>query len=184
VPEQATGHHLVLEGILREAGEGVLLQRRDEGAPRQGSRRDRRSGKTQRLGLGHRTILSPCRRCCKCPDRRRKASFAARPEGRRPKASQEGTRKAREGPESAPSRRYACVRGVAQVAPPRPFAAVVAKGSFGSRRAERFPPTLPVNLYNQKSHVRSGAMCAPSESRRRGFKSTGIAIGFLESAVC
>jgi hypothetical protein len=49
--------------------------------------------------------------------------------------------------------------------PSRPFAAVVAKGSFGSRRAEGFPPTLPVNLYNQKSHVLSAAMCAMSESR-------------------
>jgi hypothetical protein len=44
--------------------------------------------------------------------------------------------------------------------------AVVAKGSFGSRRTEGFPPTLPVNLYNQKSRVLSAAMCAAmSESR-------------------
>ena len=49
--------------------------------------------------------------------------------------------------------------------PSRPFAAVVAKGSFGSLRAEGFPPTLPVNLYNQESHVLSAAMCAMSESR-------------------
>ena len=50
--------------------------------------------------------------------------------------------------------------------PSRPFAAVVAKGSFGSGRTEGFPPTLPVNLYNQKSHVLSAAMCADmSESR-------------------
>ena len=49
--------------------------------------------------------------------------------------------------------------------PSRPFAAVVAKGSFGWRRAEGFPPRLPVNLYNQKSHVLSAAMCAMSESR-------------------
>jgi len=45
------------------------------------------------------------------------------------------------------------------------FAAVVPKGSFGSRRAEGFPPRLPVNLYNQESHVLSAAMCAMSESR-------------------
>ena len=44
--------------------------------------------------------------------------------------------------------------------PSRPFAAVVAKGSFGSRRAEGFPPTLSVNLYNRKSHVLSAA-CVP-----------------------
>jgi len=49
--------------------------------------------------------------------------------------------------------------------PSRPFAAVVAKGSFGSRWAEGFPPRLPVNLYNQESHVLSAAMCAMSESR-------------------
>jgi hypothetical protein len=36
---------------------------------------------------------------------------------------------------------------------------------FGSRRAEGFPPRLPVNLYNQESHVLSAAMCAMSESR-------------------
>jgi hypothetical protein len=41
----------------------------------------------------------------------------------------------------------------------------MARGSFGSRRAEGLPPTLSVNLYNQKSHVRSAAMCAMSESR-------------------
>ena len=67
--------------------------------------------------------------------------------------------------------------------PLEPFAAVVARAGFGSRRAERFPPTLPANFYMQKSHVRSAAMCAVSESRCRGFNSTGIAIGFLESAV-
>jgi len=55
--------------------------------------------------------------------------------------------------------------GMAHFHPSRPFAAVVPKGSFGSRRAEGFPPTLPVNLYNQKSHVLSAAMCAMSESR-------------------
>ena len=57
------------------------------------------------------------------------------------------------------------------------------EGRFGSRRAERFPPTLPANFYMQKSHVRSVAMCAVSESRCRGINSTGIAIGFLELAV-
>ena len=39
------------------------------------------------------------------------------------------------------------------------------EGRFGSLRTEGFPPTLPVNLYNQKSHVLSAAMCAMSESR-------------------
>ena len=55
--------------------------------------------------------------------------------------------------------------GRAGIHPSRPFAAVVAKGSFGWRWAEGFPPRLPVNLYNQKSHVLSAAMCAMSESR-------------------
>jgi hypothetical protein len=40
-----------------------------------------------------------------------------------------------------------------------PFAAVVAKGSYGSRQAERFPPTLPVYFYIQTSHVRSTGHC-------------------------
>ncbi len=53
----------------------------------------------------------------------------------------------------------------------------------GSCRTEGFPPTLPVNLYNQKSHVLSAAMCACRNLGDGGFKSTGIAIGFLESAV-
>jgi len=44
--------------------------------------------------------------------------------------------------------------------PSRPFAAVVAKGSFGSRWAEGVPPRLPVNLYNQESHVLS-PQCVP-----------------------
>jgi hypothetical protein len=64
-----------------------------------------------------------------------------------------------------------------------PFAAVVAKGGFGSRRAERFPPTLPANFYIQKamSVPPQCVLCRnPSE---RGFNSTGIAIGFLELAV-
>jgi hypothetical protein len=39
------------------------------------------------------------------------------------------------------------------------------EGQLRARRAERFPPTLPVNLYNQKSHLLSAAMCAMSESR-------------------
>jgi hypothetical protein len=48
--------------------------------------------------------------------------------------------------------------------PSRPFAAVVVKGSFGSRRTEG-SAEFPVNLYNQKSHVLSAAMCAVSEPR-------------------
>ena len=36
---------------------------------------------------------------------------------------------------------------------------------FGWRWAEGSPPRLLVNLYNQKSHVLSAAMCAMSESR-------------------
>jgi hypothetical protein len=63
------------------------------------------------------------------------------------------------------------------------LAAVFAKGSSGHDRPKA-PPTLPVNLYDQKRHLLSSARSVPCWSLADAVSNqTRIAIGFLEPAV-